>query len=143
MSTKKVNADLENGCDISELKIRRNQGKLNPDVIDFCTKHLDLMVEHLRTCNAHVNLNPSNGPSLDDAVAYLKADPQKLLLVSSFMDDYEEVLKWNNNKLIPFSATVSHREVDIAMFHTICEWDDCKWAAMISKILYRYGHRNA
>ena len=150
MPTKKLIADIENGCTISELKIRRNQGKLDSDVIEFCNTHIEAMANHLRikakSGQFENNLTPKNGsPSLDDTIAYLKANPDKLLLVSTFMDEYDEVLNWNElheQKVILSSVTYSHREVDIAMFHTICGWDNRKWASMLSKMVYHYSRRS-
>ena len=145
MFTKKVNADIENGNKLSDLRIRRNCGKLDSDVIAFCNAHLDAMADYLRMLAATnpITIAPQSSSSLDDTVAYLKSDPQKLLTMSKFMDAYDEVISWKlakNDFLL--DATRRHRELDVAMYSEMCTWDNGKQSAMISKLLYYYAHRN-
>ena len=144
----KVKSDVKDGGHISDLKIQRNMGNLTPEVIDMCSKHIDDMVNHFKNSGAVAaqKVKDQHGQPLDYVISALKAEPENLALVSMFMDDYDEVLKWNdlhNKNIISFDVTCHHREVDMAMFNRICNLHSRLWAEWLSKILYTYARRGS
>ena len=87
----------------------------------MCEKHIDELAK-----TAMSRENPARQAKIAAAAAAVKASPADLAAVCQFSDAYEEVMKWNalhSQGVIPPSVTFSHREMDIALFHSICD----KW----------------
>lgn len=119
---------------IDELKIKRNSGIMTPDVIKMCETHLDEMAE---MAARYLKKKSNEDYDFSEVVAAIKKQPQLLVDISKFEDLYEEVLKWNKlirTKQLDFSATASHRELDIAIWHKLQE---DVYAARIDPLVYK------
>lgn len=139
----KIERDLISKAQLSELKIRRNRGDLTPEVIEMCSKHVDSML--LCTLNQKLNgpFSKNQIASMHDVVAILKEEPEWLAKVSQFADAYEEVLLWNKmikENIIRADSTMSHREQDIALFHSILDKYDRTHRNSLLRIIYCYAY---
>ena len=141
MSKAKISKDVKSTAKISELKIKRNGGELTPEVIQMCCDQLDEMA---KVAVAHATkISTKSNRDLSNMTNELKSNPVMLAEVCKLSDDYEEVLRWNRlirAKKIPVEVTVAHREVDIAMFHKICDTYRSTYANDIAYVLYHYAY---
>lgn len=135
----KIEKDLISKAQLSELKIRRNRGELTPEVIEMCSKHVDSML----LCTLKSPFSKKQIASMHEAVAILKKEPEWLAKVSQFADAYEEVLLWNKmikENIIRADSTMSHREQDIALFHSILDKYDGTCRNSLLRIIYCYAY---
>jgi hypothetical protein len=139
----KIKKDLKIQKQINELKVKRNSGELTPEVIKMCSDCLD---EACDWVVSNVKLTQENIDGIHAAAEALKKEPEWLAKTTQFIDVYEEVLVWNkmiDEKVIPASATMSHRECDIALFNSICDRYRGSHTSSICRIFYNYAYRNA
>ena len=142
MPKKKITKDLKGGFKINDLKVQRNTGDLTPDVIKMCCDQLDEMVKVANSTAKDIFTGKRDRRNLAPMVKDLKSNPEMLALVCKFSDQYEEVLRWNRlirRNLLPSEVTVSHREVDIAMFKKICDTYRKTYTNDISFMIYHYA----
>lgn len=138
-TAKTVSTDLKNEASISELKIQRNIGNLTPEVLQMCSNHVDEMMKY-----APAECKFKNGITLVDVVEAIKKEPTNLALLSTFVDAYEEVLKWNKlheSNRLAIEATISHREIDIALFNKLLNIHSRAWAHQLCKLSICYAYR--
>ena len=138
----KIKKDIKNDRRINELKVKRNDGELTPEVIKMCSDGLDEVCDWVIN---NVKLTQKNIDGIHAAAEALKKEPEWLAKTMQFTDVYKEVLVWNKmieEKVIPASSTVSHRECDIALFKSICDRYRESHTPSICRIIYNYAHRN-
>ena len=134
----KVSNDVKDKAKISCLKVQRNMGNLTPEVLEMCCSHVDEMLQISTQILAN---RPDRVKRLAEAAEALKSNTNILALVSTFADDYVEILKWNKlhaAKLLPSSATRAHREVDMALLSKFMHGED---AGDICELILCYGHK--
>lgn len=136
----KIKKDLMSKAPLSELKIKRNRGELTPEVIEMCNKHIDSML--LCVLNQS-SFSEKQIASMHEVVAILKKEPEWLAKVLQFADAYEEVLLWNKmikENIIRADSTMSHREQDIALFHSILDKYHGTCKNPLLRIIYCYAY---
>lgn len=139
----KIKKDIKVEKQINELKVKRNNGELTPEVIKMCSDCLD---EACDWVVSNVKLRQEIIDGIHAAAEALKKEPEWLAKTTQFIDVYGEVLVWNKmikEKVISASATVSHRESDIALFKSICDRYRESHTSSICRIIYNYAHCNA
>ncbi len=134
----KVSNDIKDKAEISRLKVQRNMGNLTPEVLEMCRSHID---EMLQISMQELANRPDKAKKLAEVAEALKSNTNLLALVSTFADDYVEILKWNKlhaAKLLPSSATRAHREVDMALLSKFMHTED---SGDICELIIYYGHK--
>lgn len=134
----KVSNDIKDKAEISRLKVQRNMGNLTPEVLEMCRSHID---EMLQISTQELANRPDKAKKLAEVAEALKSNTNLLALVSTFADDYVEILKWNKlhaAKLLPSSATRAHREVDMALLSKFMHTED---SGDICELIIYYGHK--
>ena len=134
----KVSNDIKDKAKISCLKVQRNMGNLTPEVLEMCRSHVD---EMLQISTQELSNRPDKAKKLAEVAEALKSNTNILALVSTFADDYVEILKWNKlhaAKRLPSSATRAHREVDMALLSKFVHGED---ASDICELIFRYGYK--
>ncbi len=138
----KIKKDIKVEKWINDLKVKRNNGVMTPEVIKMCSDCLDVACDWVIS---NVKLTQENIDGIHAAAEALKKEPEWLAKTTQFIDVYEEVLVWNKmieKKVISASATVSHREYDIALFKTIYDRYRESHTPSICRVIYNYAHRN-
>ena len=133
---KTISTNLENEASISKLKIQRNIGSITPDVLQMCSNHVDEMMKYAPTAYKF-----ENGIALVDVVEAIKKEPENLALLSTFADAYEEVVKWNKlhaSNSLAIEATISHREIDTALFDKLLGIHNRAWADQMCVLITNY-----
>ena len=136
----KVSNDIKDKAKISCLKVQRNMGNLTPEVLEMCRSHVDEMLQ-ISTQELELANRPDRAKRLAEVAEALKNNTNVLALVSTFADDYVEILKWNKlhaAKLLPSNATRAHREVDMALLNKFTSGED---AGDICELIVRYGYK--
>lgn len=130
MNTSEIKKDLTNDNDIKlmMLKIARNSGQLSEEVIKMCTEHIDALVKQAFNT---FKFSQEQSDAINNLVLEIKKEPEWLVKVSRFADQYEEILGWNkliHEKKVPENfITRSHRECDSAFFDELCtKYDDVR-----------------
>lgn len=134
----KVSNDIKDKAEISCLKVQRNMGNLTPEVLEMCRSHVD---EMLQISTQELSNKPDRAKRLAEVAEALKSNTSILALVSTFADDYVEILKWNKlhaAKLLPSSVTRAHRDVDMALLNKFTNGEDAGW---ICELLIHYGYK--
>lgn len=142
MPKNKITKNIKTGFEIHDLKVQRNAGDLTPQVIQMCCDHLDEMVKVANATAKDFLTGKKDKRNLAPMVKELKGNPEMLAFVCKFADDYEEVLRWNKlirEKVLPPEVTLSHREVDIAMFRKICDTYQKTYTNDICFAIYFYA----
>ena len=136
----KVSNDIKDKAKISCLKVQRNMGNLTPEVLEMCRSHVDEMLQISMQELANAN-KPDRAKRLAEVAEALKSNANILALVSTFADDYVEILKWNKlhaAKLLPSNVTWAHREVDMALLN---KFTSSKDAGPICELIVHYGYK--
>lgn len=134
----KVSNDIKDKAEISCLKVQRNMGNLTPEVLEMCRSHID---EMLQISMQELSNKPNRAKRLAEVAEALKSNVNILAMVSTFADDYVEILKWNklhDAKLLPSSVTRAHREVDMALLNKFTSGED---AGPICELIIHYGYK--
>jgi len=141
----KVSNDIKDKAKISCLKVQRNMGNLTPEVLEMCRSHVDEMLQistqELANRPDKAGRLAEKAKRLAKVAEELKSNTNILALVSTFADDYVEILKWNKlhaAKLLPSSATRAHREVDMALLSKFIHGEG---AGHICDLIFYYGHK--
>ena len=140
MKSIEINCLLKYGEKINDLRIARDSGEKTPEVIEFCQAHFDAMVDAAKCSHAYKHRDFS------EIALQVKNDIDLLIMVSTFADAYEEVLVWNKlirEKKLDKNTTCRHREMDLALYHKICDICNKKnYSTGIHTLLYNWPHRN-
>ena len=140
MESKEISESLEDSARIDYLRVQRNIGEKSPEVIKFCEEHLDMMAKAAKEFTACKNCDFSV------ILSQTKNDVDFLLMVSKFVDDYEEVLVWNEmirKNQVDKNFNIHHREMDIALYKAICTMQTEKnYSVDIYKLMLYWPRRN-
>lgn len=142
----KIQETLKSGLTVSEFRVKRNQGKITPKVLEMCKLHVDQMLEAAKKYWAN---NAEYIKQLEQTAEQIKNDQEVLVAVSKFADRYEEIHMWNkflDDKAIAHTVTactVRHREADIAMNNKVIDLAKSKNISnSVYSLIYAYGYRN-
>ena len=142
----KIQKALNSGSAISELRVKRNQGELTPEVLEMCKLHIDQMLEAAKKYWAN---SAEYIKQLEQTAEQIKNDQEVLVIVSEFADRYEEIhmyTKFLDDKAIAHTVTactVRHREADIAMSNKVIALLKSKNISdTVYSLIYAYGYRN-
>lgn len=140
MKSTEINRLLKYGEKINDLKIARDSGEKTPEVIEFCQAHFDAMVDAAKHSHAYKDRDFS------EIALQVKNDIDFLIMVSTFADAYEEVLVWNKlirEKKLDKNITCRHREMDLALYHKICNICRTKnYSTSIHSLIWYWPRRN-
>ena len=141
MESKEIGESLKDSACIDDLRVRRNAGEKSPEVIKFCEEHLDMMA---KAAKEYTLLYKKCDFSA--ILSQAKNDVDFLLMVSKFVDDYEEVLVWNEmicKNQVGKNFNIRHREMDIALYKAICTMQREKnYSVDIHKLIWYWPRRN-
>ena len=142
----KIQETLKSGLTVNELRVKRNQGELTPEVLEMCKLHVDQMLDAAKKRWAN---SAEFTKQLEQAAEQIKNDQEVLVAVSEFADKYEEIHMWTkflDDKAIAHTVTactVRHREADIAMNNIVISLIKSKNISDgVYSLIYAYGYRN-